>query len=149
MNNIKCKECGKEYKYLKCYIKHVESKHGDNCECKQDGGAKKLKVKKSKYPVPKPIPKNKMNKVFTNADDKIKSIEKNVALESLLTDKTQNTFNMLPIYMQDRLRKLLLENEYLKGMLKSKNLQIRELQKNINKCIDNIGQNFTLKYKYK
>lgn len=147
MYNIKCKACGKEYKYLKCYIKHVELKHTNNCQCPQDGGAKKIRIKKEKYPVPNPIPKKKMNKIFINADDKIKSIEKNIALESLLTDKSQNTFKMLPIYMQNRLRKLLLENEYLKGMIKSKNLQIKELQKNINKCIDNIGQYYTLKSK--
>jgi len=131
-----CRECKKTYKSLYWYKRHIEIEHKENCNC---GGGRR-----GKYPLLKPIPKKKMNKIFSNAEKKIKTIEANVELQVLLTDKTQEIFKNLPLTVQKKIKKVFFENEYLKGMIKSKNSQIRELQKNVNKCIDNIGAHYSI-----
>ena len=143
---INCNICGKKYNNLIWYKKHIETKHLTKEECKCDsggciGGGKKIRIKKNmgKYPVEKPLSKEKMNKIFKNAETKLDIIADEVHLEALLTEKSQKIFNTLPLNIQNKIKKLLLENEYLKGMVKSKNSEIKQLQKSLNKCINKIG----------
>ena len=54
-------------------------------------------------------------------------------------------FNKLPIELKEKINKLVMENEYLKGVLSSQEKQIRLLKKQVDKCITKSSIQYVVK----
>ena len=140
MDSLKCSECGKIYKNPNNYLKHIE-KEIKKCECKQNGGIISLLPKKkiTVYTKSKPKTDKEMGKVFLRAkkvlDETMKKIEQNSIAYGLRNNMNKKDFNKLPIEMKEKINKLVMENEYLRGLLSSQEKQIRLMKRQVDACI--------------
>jgi len=132
---IECPLCHKKLRDHNEFMDHLEKVHkNDDCNCGQAGG--KILRDMNNF-------ENKLVKVR----DKIKKVEENMKMDAIQYGLKigKRDVNKMPIEIREKVKSLLLENEYLKGSLKMQEKQINLMKRQINKCIDSVGIHYVIK----
>lgn len=145
---MKCPMCKKNIKNDIEYIDHLEKNHKNsgNCGC---GGSALLP--RGRVPVEGSINEEKMAKKLKNtmetARKKIEQVEKNVNTNAIAfgLKMDKRDINKIPIGVREKVENLLLENQYLRGIVEANDKQIKIMKKQVDKCISNIGVHYVIK----
>jgi len=129
-----CPICQSKLKNEKSYITHLEKKHKEEDDCGCDGisggGAS-----------PKKANMSQLEKTIERARKKVEDAEKSMnmnALEfGLKMKKTE--LEKIPANIRDKVKSVLLENQYLRGIIDGNNRQIQAMKKQVELCIMQIG----------
>lgn len=128
---MNCPICQLKFKSEKSYINHLEKKHKeeDDCGCDgvEGGGA--------------PESMSQLDKTIKRARKKVEDAEKSInmnALEFGLKMKKKELDN-IPVNIRDKVKSVLLENQYLRGIIDGNNRQIQSMKKQVELCIMQIG----------
>ena len=112
---------------------HLEKKHKeeDDCGCDGiDGGA-----------VPTTENMSQLEKSIERAKKKVENAEKSISMNALefglKIKKTE--LDKIPDDVRDKVKNLLLENQYLRGIIDGNNKQILIMKKQVELCIKQIG----------
>lgn len=124
-----CPICQSKFKNDRNYIMHLEKKHKENgdCGCDKSGGS--------------PVNTNQLEKSIQRAKKKVEYAEKSMnmnALEFGLKMKKKE-LDKIPEDMRDKVKSILLENQYLRGIIDGNNKQIQNMKKQVELCIMQIG----------
>jgi hypothetical protein len=130
-----CPICQSKFKNDENYIMHLEKKHKTDNDCGCDGrttasgggtaGTTTTQLEKSI---------ERARKTVENAE---KSMNMN-ALEFGLKMKKKE-LDKIPVDVRDKVKNLLLENQYLRGVIDGNNKQIQIMKKQVDLCIAQIG----------
>jgi hypothetical protein len=129
-----CPICQSKLKNEKSYITHLEKKHKeeDDCGCDGlDGGGVPSKIANM----------SQLEKTIERARKKVEEAEKSInmnALEFGLKMK-KNELDKMPADIRDKVKSVLLENQYLRGIIDGNNRQIQAMKKQVELCIMQIG----------
>ena len=128
---MNCPICQLKFKSERSYINHLEKKHKeeDDCGCDgiEGGGA--------------PESMSQLDKTIKRARKKVEDAEKSInmnALEFGLKMKKKELDN-IPVNIRDKVKSVLLENQYLRGIIDGNNRQIQAMKKQVELCIMQIG----------
>ena len=130
-----CPICQSKLKNEKSYITHLEKKHKeeDDCGCDGlDGGGVPSKIANM----------SQLDKTIERARKKVEEAEKSInmnALEFGLKMK-KNELDKMPADIRDKVKSVLLENQYLRGIIDGNNRQIQAMKKQVELCIMQIGR---------
>lgn len=124
-----CPICQSKFKNDRNYIIHLEKKHKENgdCGCDKEGGSSNNT--------------NQLEKSIKRAKKKVEDTEKSMnmnALEFGLKMK-KNELDKIPSDIRDKVKSVLLENQYLRGIIDGNNRQIQAMKKQVELCIMQIG----------
>ena len=130
-----CPICQSKLKNDREYINHLEKKHKEegDCGCDQggsgcsSGGGIKITTK--------------LEKTIERAKKKVEDAEKSMnmnALEFGLKMKKKE-LDKIPVDIRDKVKSVLLENQYLRGIIDGNNRQIQAMKKQVELCIMQIG----------
>jgi hypothetical protein len=125
-----CPICKVKLKNDKSYVNHLEKKHKEEDDCGCDGvsggGAENM---------------SQLEKSIERAKKKVEEAEKSInmnALEfGLKMKKTE--LDKIPVDIRDKVKSILLENHYLRGVIDGNNKQIQAMKKQVELCIMQIG----------
>jgi len=129
-----CPICQSKLKNEKSYITHLEKKHKeeDDCGCDGiDGGGAPTKNASM----------SQLEKTIERAKKKVEEAEKSInmnALEFGLKMKKKE-LDKIPVDIRDKVKSILLENQYLRGVIDGNNRQIQAMKKQVELCIMQIG----------
>jgi hypothetical protein len=123
-----CPICQSKFKNDRNYIMHLEKKHKseDDCGCDKSGGGSNA---------------NQLEKSIQRAKKKVEDAEKSMnmnALEFGLKMKKKE-LDKIPADIRDKVKSVLLENQYLRGIIDGNNRQIQAMKKQVELCIMQIG----------
>ena len=128
---MNCPICQLKLKSERSYINHLEKKHKeeDDCGCDgvEGGGA--------------PESMSQLEKTIKRARKKVEDAEKSInmnALEFGLKMKKKE-LDKIPTDIRDKVKSVLLENQYLRGIIDGNNRQIQAMKKQVELCIMQIG----------
>ena len=130
-----CPICQSKLKNDREYINHLEKKHKEEGDCGCDkggsgcssGGGIKITTK--------------LEKTIERAKKKVEDAEKSMnmnALEFGLKMKKKE-LDKIPADIRDKVKSVLLENQYLRGIIDGNNRQIQAMKKQVELCIMQIG----------
>jgi len=130
-----CPICQSKLKNEREYINHLEKKHKEEGDCGCDkggsgcssGGGIKITTK--------------LEKTIERAKKKVEDAEKSMnmnALEFGLKMKKKE-LDKIPVDIRDKVKSVLLENQYLRGIIDGNNRQIQAMKKQVELCIMQIG----------
>lgn len=126
-----CPICKVKLKNEKSYINHLEKKHKEEDDCGCDGVSGGGGVESM----------SQLEKSIERAKKKVEEAEKSInmnALEfGLKMKKTE--LDKIPVDIRDKVKNLLLENHYLRGVIDGNNKQILIMKKQVELCIRQIG----------
>ena len=126
-----CPICKVKLKNEKSYINHLEKKHKEEDDCGCDGVSGGGGVESM----------SQLEKSIERAKKKVEEAEKSInmnALEfGLKMKKTE--LDKIPVDIRDKVKNLLLENNYLRGVIDGNNKQIQIMKKHVELCIKQIG----------
>jgi hypothetical protein len=131
---MNCPICQLKFKSEKSYINHLEKKHKEDDDCGCDG------VEGGGAP-PKNANMSQLEKSIERARKKVEDAEKSMnmnALEFGLKMKKKELDN-IPVNIRDKVKSVLLENQYLRGIIDGNNKQIQAMKKQVELCIMQIG----------
>jgi len=120
-----CPICQSKLKNEKSYITHLEKKHKEEDDCGCDGlsgGGESM---------------SQLEKSIERARKKVEDAEKSMnmnALEFGLKMKKKE-LDKIPVDVRDKVKNLLLENQYLRGVIDGNNKQIQIMKKHVDLCI--------------
>jgi hypothetical protein len=125
-----CPICKVKLKNEKSYVNHLEKKHKEEDDCGCDGvsggGVESM---------------SQLEKSIERAKKKVEEAEKSInmnALEfGLKMKKTE--LDKIPVDIRDKVKNLLLENHYLRGVIDGNNKQIQIMKKQVELCIKQLG----------
>jgi hypothetical protein len=126
-----CPICKLKLKDTKSYIAHLEKKHKEEDDCGCDGiegGAQ-------------PNTMSELEKSIERAKKKVENAEKSISMNALefgLKIKKKD-LDKIPDDVRDKVKNLLLENQYLRGVIDGNNKQILIMKKQVELCIRQIG----------
>lgn len=130
-----CPICQSKLKNEKSYITHLEKKHKEEDDCGCDG------ISGGGTP-PKKANMSQLEKTIERAKKKVEEAEKSInmnALEfGLKMKKTE--LEKIPADIRDKVKSVLLENQYLRGIIDGNNRQIHAMKKQVELCIMQIGR---------
>lgn len=124
-----CPICQSKFKNEKNYINHLEKKHKEKGDCGCDkggsgcsgGGASEIKLE------------NTIKRARKKVEEAEKSMNMN-ALEFGLKMKKKE-LDKIPADIRDKVKSVLLENQYLRGIIDGNNRQIQAMKKQVELCI--------------
>jgi len=127
-----CPICQSKLKNEKNYIMHLEKKNKEDgdCGCDSGGGISGITT-----------PTTQLEKSIERARKKVENVEKSMnmnALEFGLKMKKKE-LDKIPVDIRDKVKNLLLENQYLRGVIDGNNKQIQIMKKQVELCITQIG----------
>ena len=129
-----CPICQSKLKNEKSYITHLEKKHKEEDDCGCDGIS-------GGGDSPKKANMSQLEKTIERAKKKVEEAEKSInmnALEfGLKMKKTE--LEKMPVDIRDKVKSVLLENQYLRGIIDGNNRQIQAMKKQVELCIMQIG----------
>ena len=131
---MNCPICQLKFKNEKSYMNHLEKKHKEDDDCGCDG------VEGGGAP-PKNANMSQLEKSIERARKKVEDAEKSMnmnALEFGLKMKKKELDN-IPVNIRDKVKSVLLENQYLRGIIDGNNRQIQAMKKQVELCIMQIG----------
>lgn len=141
--HMKCPLCRKNCKNENEFLKHLEINHkNEDCQCGDQKGGVDMVFKGAD----KEQMKN-FEMILKNARSKIEKVDKDMKMNAIkygLKIGKKNA-DKLPEPVKDKIKNVLLENEYLKGMIKAQEKQIRIMKTHINKCIDTVDFSYVVK----
>ena len=128
-----CPICQSKLKNEKNFINHLEKKHKEEGDCGCDkggsgcssGGDSGAKLE------------NTIKRARKKVEDAEKSMNMN-ALEFGLKMKKKE-LDKIPVDIRDKVKSVLLENQYLRGIIDGNNRQIQAMKKQVELCIMQIG----------
>ena len=128
-----CPICQSKLKNDREYINHLEKKHKEEGDCGCDkggsgcssGGATGTKLE------------NTIKRARKKVEDAEKSMNMN-ALDFGLKMKKKE-LDKIPADIRDKVKSVLLENQYLRGIIDGNNRQIQAMKKQVELCIMQIG----------
>ncbi len=144
---VDCPLCHKKCKNDNDFLNHLEKIHkNEDCGCgdeNQEGGSKKKMLFKG-------VNKEQMDnfeKILKDAKNKIEKIDSNIQMNSLKYGLkiAKKDIDKIPEPIKEKIKSILLENEYLKGTIKAQENQIKIMKQHINKCIDSVGFQYVIK----
>jgi pyruvate/2-oxoacid:ferredoxin oxidoreductase beta subunit len=130
-----CPICQSKLKNEREYINHLEKKHKEEGDCGCDkGGSGCISGGGIKTTT-------KLEKTIKRARKKVEDVEKSMnmnALEFGLKMKKKE-LDKIPVDIRDKVKSVLLENQYLRGIIDGNNRQIQAMKKQVELCIMQIG----------
>ena len=122
-----CPICKLKLKNEKEYINHLEKEHKEkgDCGCDKGGSVSATKLE------------NTIKRARKKVEDAEKSMNMN-ALEFGLKMKKKE-LDKIPEDIRDKVKSVLLENQYLRGIIDGNNRQIQAMKKQVELCIMQIG----------
>jgi len=139
---VKCPLCKRKCSNDNDFISHLEKVHkNDDCECGEQGGGK---------PVFKGMDRSEMEnfeKILKEARSKISKVEEDMRMNSIQFGLKigKKEVDKIPGPVKEKVRNVIMENEYLKGLIKAQDAQIKMMKKHIDKCIDSVGFQYVIK----
>ena len=130
-----CPICQSKLKNEREYINHLEKKHKEEGDCgcdKGDSGCSSGGGIKNTTKL-----ENTIKRARKKVEDAEKSMNMN-ALEFGLKMKKKELDN-IPVNIRDKVKSVLLENQYLRGIIDGNNRQIQAMKKQVELCIMQIG----------
>jgi len=145
-----CPICSIKIKNDKNYIRHLEKKHknSNNCGCDSSegggsgssvssgggGGSEKVKIE------------NILHTTMEKARKKVEMVEKSLNMNALEfgLKMGKKEIDKIPIGVRDKVQNLLLENQYLRGVVQANNKQIQIMKKHVDLCISQIGVHYDI-----
>jgi len=131
-----CPICQSKLKNEREYIMHLEKKHKEKGDCGciekkggsgcSSGGTPGIKLE------------NTIKRARKKVEDAEKSMNMN-ALEFGLKMKKKE-LDKIPADIRDKVKSVLLENQYLRGIIDGNNRQIQAMKKQVELCIMQIGK---------
>jgi hypothetical protein len=123
---MKCPSCGKKCRDHIDFLKHLEdvNKNSENCGCGKGGGRCISGGSKD------------FVDVFEKAKKRIEKAEADMQMNAIAYGLSKKEIDKVPIVFRDKVKNLVLENEYLKGMLKAQEKQLIMMRKMVDKCIN-------------
>ncbi len=128
-----CPICKLKLKNERSYVMHLEKKHKEEDDCGCDGiegGA-----------APKTENMSQLEKSIERAKKKVENAEKSISMNALefglKIKKTE--LDKIPEDVRNKVKNLLLENNYLRGVIDGNNKQIQIMKKQVELCIKQIG----------
>jgi len=143
-----CPICHKKCKNDNTYLDHLEKIHKNNdCGCdnvKKGGAPKKGQM------FFKGADKEQMEnfeKILKDARNKIEKIDSNMQMNAVKYGLKlgKKDIEKIPLPVREKIKSLLMENEYMKGVVKAQENQIKIMKKHIDKCIDSVGFHYVVK----
>ena len=128
-----CPICQSKLKNEREYINHLEKKHKEKGDCGCDKGGSGC----SGGATPGIKLENTIKRARKKVEDAEKSINMN-ALEFGLKMKKKE-LDKIPADIRDKVKSVLLENQYLRGIIDGNNRQIQAMKKQVELCIMQIG----------
>ena len=120
-----CPICKVKLKNEKSYVNHLEKKHKEEDDCGCDGvigGGESM---------------SQLEKSIERAKKKVEEVEKSISMNALefglKMKKTE--LDKIPVGVRDKVKNLLLENHYLRGVIDGNNKQIQIMKKQVELCI--------------
>jgi hypothetical protein len=129
-----CPICQSKFKNDKNYIMHLEKKHKTDNDCGCDGekvGGGTVRTSEETSGT------TQLEKSIEKARKKVEMVEKSMnmnALEFGLKMKKKE-LDKIPVDVRDKVKNLLLENQYLRGVIDGNNKQIQIMKKQVELCI--------------
>lgn len=119
--------CLKKYKNVDSYVKHLAKIHRDD-KCGCGGSGKKL------------LP-NSFDQKMKRLREKIKQVDVDIDMDAITYGLRidEKELRDLPLYLREKIRGLVMENEFLKGTIKNQEDQIKLMKKQVDKCIESAG----------
>jgi hypothetical protein len=125
-----CPICKLKLKNEKSYVNHLEKKHKEEDDCGCDGvsggGGESM---------------SQLEKSIERAKKKVQEAEKSISMNALefglKMKKTE--LDKIPVDIRDKVKNLLLENQYLRGVIDGNNKQIQIMKKQVELCIMQFG----------
>ena len=126
---MNCPICQSKFKNDKNYIMHLEKKHKteNDCGCDKSGGGGVVVSTTSN-----------MSQLEKSIERAKKNVENANALEFGLKMKKKE-LDKIPADIRDKVKSVLLENQYLRGVIDRNNKQIQIMKKQVDLCISQIG----------
>lgn len=138
-----CPLCFKKCKNDNDFISHLEKVHkNDDCECgEKSGGGKVLFKGADKEQM------ENFEKILKEAKNKVERIQANMQMNSLKYGLKlgKKDIDKIPLPVREKIKSLLMENEYMRGVVKAQENQIKLMKKQIDKCIDSVGFHYVIK----
>ena len=128
-----CPICQSKLKNEREYIMHLEKKHKEKGDCGCDKGGSGC----SSGGTPGIKLENTIKRARKKVEDAEKSMNMN-ALEFGLKMKKKE-LDKIPADIRDKVKSVLLENQYLRGIIDGNNRQIQAMKKQVELCIMQIG----------
>jgi len=128
-----CPICQLKLKNEREYIMHLEKKHKEKGDCGCDKGGSGC----SSGGTPGIKLENTIKRARKKVEDAEKSMNMN-ALEFGLKMKKKE-LDKIPADIRDKVKSVLLENQYLRGIIDGNNRQIQAMKKQVELCIMQIG----------
>ena len=128
-----CPICQSKLKNEREYINHLEKKHKEEGDCGCDKGGSGCSSGGDSG--------TKLEKTIKRAKKKVEDAEKSMnmnALEFGLKMKKKE-LDKIPVDIRDKVKSVLLENQYLRGIIDGNNRQIQAMKKQVELCIRQIG----------
>jgi hypothetical protein len=128
-----CPICQSKLKNEREYINHLEKKHKEEGDCGCDKGGSGCSSGGDSG--------TKLEKTIKRAKKKVEDAEKSMnmnALEFGLKMKKKE-LDKIPVDIRDKVKSVLLENQYLRGIIDGNNRQIQAMKKQVELCIMQIG----------
>ena len=120
-----CPICKLKLKNEKSYINHLEKKHKEEDDCGCDGvsgGGESM---------------SQLERSIERARKKVEDAEKSMNMNALEFGLKMNKkeLDKIPVDVRDKVKNLLLENQYLRGVIDGNNKQIQIMKKHVDLCI--------------
>jgi hypothetical protein len=124
-----CPICQSKFKNNKNYIIHLEKKHKEtgDCGCDKEGGSSDDTIQ--------------LEKSIKRAKKKVEDTQKSMSMNALEFGLKMNKKELekIPADIRDKVKSVLLENQYLRGIIDGNNRQIQAMKKQVELCIMQIG----------
>jgi len=128
-----CPICQSKLKNEKNFINHLEKKHKEEGDCGCDKGGSGCSSGGASG--------TELEKTIERARKKVEDAEKSMnmnALEFGLKMKKKE-LDKIPADIRDKVKSVLLENQYLRGIIDGNNRQIQAMKKQVELCIRQLG----------
>jgi hypothetical protein len=135
-----CPICKSKFKNDENYIMHLEKKHKTENDCGCDGekvGGGNCRSGGTVLASEETSGTTQLEKSIEKARKKVEMVEKSMnmnALEFGLKMKKKE-LDKIPVDVRDKVKNLLLENQYLRGVIDGNNKQIQIMKKQVELCI--------------
>jgi len=128
-----CPICQSKLKNEREYINHLEKKHKEEGDCGCDGVKGGAPLKNANM--------SQLEKSIERAKKKVEDSEKSINMNALEFGLKMNKKELekIPADIRDKVKSVLLENQYLRGIIDGNNRQIQAMKKQVELCIMQIG----------
>jgi hypothetical protein len=138
---VLCPLCKRRCKTDREFLEHLEHKHkNDDCGCGEQKGGKIFKG----------LDRDSMDnfeKILLDARSKMEKVEMDMKMNAVEYGLKLGKRDMekIPLPVREKIRGILMENDYLKGVIKGQSSQIKMMKRQVDKCIDSVGFHYVIR----